>query len=207
MSDVAMNASSHDHADSADAEPAEKGELYGVMGYFETPAELYHACEELRDAGFKDFDAQTPFPVHGLEKAMGLRPTKLPWFVLGGGLTGLSSAVLLTWYCNWDYPINISGKYAFSYQVYIPIYFELTILLTALTCFFGLWIICKLPMFFHATMTHKAFPRTTDDAFFLCVEAIDPKFVRSEDAKDGDAPDTKSILEKLGAKEVEEVFG
>ncbi len=117
---------------------------------------------------------------------------------LCGGITGLSSAIALTWYCNWDYPLNISGKYAFSYQIYIPIYFELTILFSALTCFFGLWAICKLPMFFHATMTHKSFPRTTDDAFFVCVEAKDPKF---------DPADTKGLLEKLGAKEVEEVFG
>jgi hypothetical protein len=175
----------------------DKGELYGAMGYFDKPADLYHACEELRDAGYKDFDAQTPFPVHGLEKAMGLKPTKLPWFVLMGGFSGFFGAIALTWYCNWDYPLNISGKYAFSYQIYIPIYFELTILLTALTCFFGLWIICKLPMFFHPTMTHKAFPKTTDDGFFLCIEATDPKY---------DSTKTVALLEKLGAKEVAEVF-
>ncbi len=183
------------HDEAAHGAESEEKELYGVMGYFESPAELYHACEELRDAGYKAFDAQTPFPVHGLEKAMGLKPTKLPWLVLMGGITGLSSAIGLTWYVNYDYPLNISGKPPFSYQIYIPIYFELTVLFSALTCFFGLWIISKLPTFFHPTMTHKQFPRTTDDAFFLIVEARDPKYSSA-----------KALLEKLGAKGVEEVF-
>lgn len=179
-------------------EVAAPGELYGLVGYFETPEALYTACEELRDAGYRAFDAQTPFPVHGLEKAMGLKPTKLPWFVLLGGITGLSSGIALTWYVNHDYPLNISGKPPFSWQIYIPIYFELTILLSALTCFFGLWIMCKLPMFYHPTMKHPAFPRCTDDGFLICVEARDPKY---------DAGETKAFLDKLGAKQVEEVFG
>ena len=178
-----------------EAESTEDKELYGVMGFFETPAELYHACEEVRDAGYKAFDAQTPFPVHGLEVAMGLKPTRLPWVVLMGGITGLSSAIALTWYVNWDYPLNISGKPPFSYQIYIPIYFELTVLFSALSCFFGLWIISKLPTFLHPTMTHKSFTRTTDDAFFLIIVARDPKY--------GSA---KALLEKLGAKGIEEVF-
>ncbi|MFO0617857.1 MAG: DUF3341 domain-containing protein [Polyangiaceae bacterium] len=191
---------SHDHEHDEEEESSdthERGELYGLMGFFEKPAALYHACEEVRDAGYKAFDAQTPFPVHGLEKAMGLKPTRLPFFVLAGGATGLATAVALTYYCNWDYPLNISGKLPFSYQIYIPIYFELTILFSALTCFFGLWVISKLPTFFHPTMTHKSFTRTTDDAFFLCIEAKDPKF---------DAQKTRAFLEKLGAQQVEELY-
>lgn len=197
---------SHDGADAHDnhAEDAnvpvlpepEKGDAWGMMGLFETPAALYHAAEELRDAGYKGIDAMTPFPVHGLERALGLPRSKLPWLVLGGGATGLSSGILLTWYVNWDYPINISGKVPFSWPIYIPVYFELTILLSALTCFFGLWILCKVPTFFHPTMRHKSFPRATDDGFFLTVEATDPKY---------DPAETRSLLEKLGAKEVEEV--
>lgn len=188
----------HAHAHDADDHEVsdDLGPVYGIMGYFESPADLYHACEEIRDAGYKQFDAQTPFPVHGLEKAMGLPPTKLPFFVLGGGATGLSSGIALTWYVNWDYPLNISGKPPFSWQIYIPVYFELTILLSALTCFFGLWALCKLPTFFHPTMRHKAFPRTTDDAFFVVIEAKDPKY---------DASSARKLLEKLGAKEIEEV--
>lgn len=174
----------------------EKGELWGMMGLFDTPADLYHAAEELRDAGYKELDAMTPFPVHGLEKALGLKPTLLPWMVLAGGATGLSGGVALTWYVNWDYPLNISGKVPFSWHIYIPIYFELTVLFSALTCFFATWALCKLPTFFHATMRHKSFRRFSDDGFFITVEASDPKF---------DKKSTRKLLEKLGAKEVEEV--
>ncbi len=186
----------HDGHDEPVSDEPEKGDVWGMMGLFETPADLYHACEELRDAGYKGIDAMTPFPVHGLEKALGLQPTRLPFFVLGGGAAGLSSAILLTWYVNWDYPLNISGKVPFSWHIYIPVYFELTILLSALTCFVTLWALCKLPTFFHATMRHKSFPRSSDDGFFVTIEASDPKY---------DAEDTKKLLEKLGAKEIEEV--
>ncbi len=186
----------HEHDEAEPADSAER-ELYGIMGYFEKPAELYHACEEVRDAGYKAFDAQTPFPVHGLEKAMGLKPTRLPFFVLAGGATGLTTAVALTYYCNWDYPLNIAGKPAFSWQIYIPIYFELTILLTALTTFVALWAMCGLPRFFHPTMTHKSFQRTTTDGFFVVVESKDPKFNLAK---------TKDLLTTLGAQDVEEVL-
>lgn len=172
-------------------------EIYGIMGWFETPAALHHACEALRDAGYQRFDAHTPFPVHGLEKAMGVRPTRFPWLVLTGGVVGLVSAVALAWYTQVaDYPLVISGKEAWSYQAYIPVFFELTVLCAALTCFFGLWAVNGLPRFFHPTLTHPSFHRATDDAFFVSVEASDPRFDRAE---------TASLLEHLGAREIVEV--
>jgi len=178
--------------------PAPAAEIYGLVGWFATPAELYRACEVLRDAGYQRFDAHTPFPVHGLEKAMGLRPTRFSWLVLAGGITGLVSAVALAWYTQAvDYPLNIGGKPAFAYQAYIPIFFELTILCAALTCFFGIWAVNGLPRFFHPTLTHPSFHRATDDAFFVSVEAKDPRFDRAE---------TRRLLEGLGARELEEVL-
>jgi hypothetical protein len=173
-----------------------EGKPYGILGYFETPADLFHACEQIRDAGYKVWDAHTPFPVHGLERAMGIPPTKLPWLSFTGGALGLLSGISLTYYVAVDYPINISGKAAFSYQAYIPIYFELTVLLTAFFTFFGLWGLCKLPTLFNPIFKHKRWPRAMDDAFFVCIQAEDPKFNSSK---------TRSFLEKVGAKEVEEV--
>ncbi|XYH96401.1 DUF3341 domain-containing protein [Sorangium sp. So ce1128] len=170
---------------------------FALMGYFTSPQDIYHACEALRDAGYSQFDAHTPFPVHGLEKAMGLKPTPLPWFVLMGGVTGLVSAILLAWYTQlYDYPLIISGKPSFSYQAFIPIFFELTVLFAALTCFFGLFVISRLPSFFHPTMTHPNFPRATDDAFFISVEVSDPKF---------DATETRNLLQRVGAQGIREV--
>jgi len=190
-------AEEHDAA-SADNETSDAShDTYGLMGYFLTPAELYHACEALRDAGYKQFDAHTPFPVHGLERAMGLPPSRIPWIVLTGGFTGLSSALALAWYTQaYDYPQNISGKLAWSYQAYIPIFFELTVLFSALFCFFGLWTINKQPTYSHPVDAHPSFHRATDDAFFIAVEAKDPKYDRVK---------TKKLLEELGAKELEEV--
>lgn len=169
---------------------------FGTMGYFHTPAELYKACEELRDSGYRRFDAHTPFPVHGLERAMGLPPTKLPWAVLACGTLGLLSGLALVYYVSVDYPLNISGKPSFSWQAYIPILFELTVLISGFGCFFGLWTFCKLPMFYHPTFTHPSFVRASDDVFFISVEASDPKY---------DAVKTRELLEKLGANEVMEV--
>lgn len=178
-------------------EPIPEADLFGMMGWFATPGELYHACESLRDAGYKDFDAHTPFPVHGLEKAMGLPPTKFPYMVFIAGLSGLAGAIALAYYTQdvW-YPQNISGKLPFSWQAYIPIFFELTVLAAGLTTFFGLWAWLRLPTFFHPTFQHPSFHRHSDDLFFISVEAKDPKFDREK---------TKAMLEKLGVRELQEV--
>jgi hypothetical protein len=170
---------------------------YGVVGVLDTPAAIYHACEALRDAGYKDFDAHTPFPVHGLERAMGLPDSKLPWFSFLGGAFGLCGMVWLSWYINADYPLNISGKPSFSYQAFVPLFFEMMILFCALATFFGLWGLCRLPTFFHPVMTHPKFPLASDDKFLISVEAKDPKYDRTA---------TRQLLEKLGAHDVEEVF-
>jgi len=180
-----------------DRESPKPSAPFALMGYFLTPAEIHRACEALRDAGYRRFDAHTPFPVHGLEKAMGLKASPLPWLVLGGGATGLVSAILLAWYTQLhDYPLIISGKPSFSYQAFIPIFFELTVLFAALTCFFGLFALGRLPSFFHPTMTHPSFPRATDDAFFISVEASDPKY---------DSAETRNLLQRLGAQGIREV--
>ncbi|AUX47398.1 hypothetical protein SOCE26_089180 [Sorangium cellulosum] len=182
----------------AEQEGAGGSTTFAIMGYFTTPADIYHACEALRDAGYSRFDAHTPFPVHGLEKAMGLKPSRLPWFVLAGGITGLLSGIALAWYTQaFDYPLIISGKPSFSYQAFIPVFFELTVLFAALTCFFGLFAISRLPSFFHPTMTHPNFPRATDDAFFVSVEATDPKF---------DPTETRNLLQRVGAQGIREVY-
>src|SRR5262245_53823981 len=106
---------------------ADEGKTFGLVGVFDTPADIYHCCETLRDAGYKHFDACTPFPVHGLERAMGISPSRIPWISLAGGATGLGFMVWLAYYTQgvW-YPLNISGKVGFSWQAYVPLFFELT---------------------------------------------------------------------------------
>jgi hypothetical protein len=171
---------------------------FALVGYVDSPAELFHGCEALRDAGYKHFDAHTPFPVHGLERAMGLPPSKLPWIVLTAAFLGLSGAVALAWYTQVvAYPHTIGGKEPFSWQAFMPIFFECTVLFSAFGCFFGLWALNKQPEYFHPVMQHPTFHRATDDKFFISVEARDPKF-------DRDA--TRQMLVKLGFQQVEEVM-
>src|SRR5580704_10166634 len=112
--------------------PTEKKEL-GVLASYDTPSAIYHACEQVRDAGFRRFDSYTPFPVHGLDKAMGLGPSYIPWLVLIAGITGGSLAFLLAvWTSAYDYPLNIGGKPTWSVPAFIPVIFECTILLSGL---------------------------------------------------------------------------
>jgi hypothetical protein len=170
---------------------------YAMVGYFDTPGQIYEACEALRDAGYKQFDAHTPFPVHGLEHAIGMKPSRLPWIVLACGITGFSSALAMMIYMNvYDYPLVIGGKPFMTLPSYVPICFELTILFSAFGAFFGMWGLNGLPKFFDPVMQHPSFARATDDKFFIVVESKDPNY---------DSIRTRQTLEGLGARELAEV--
>lgn len=183
--------------------------LWGLMAEYNTPGELMHAAEKVRDAGVTCWDCHTPFPVHGLDKAMGIKKTILPWLVLGGGLTGLTVAVLLQWYVNSPstvsadlglvsgYNLIISGKPYWSLPPNIPVIFELTVLLSALTTFFGLWTLLRLPSFYHPTFTVERFKRVTDDKFFIVIEARDEKF---------DVEGTRELLKGTHPTAIEDVM-
>lgn len=174
-----------------------KAKPFALVGVFDTPATLYHACEGLRDGGYTRFDAHTPFPVHGLEKAMGVKQSRLPWIslvcaILGG--TGIFA--LEAWIHSAGYPLNISGKPHFAFQAYIPVMFEITVLLCAFGTFFGLWGLNKLPQLFHPVMQHSKFTSASDDRFLVSIECDDPRY---------DEVVTRQLFEELGAKDIEEV--
>lgn len=170
---------------------------WGLLAQYESAAAIYHASEQVRDAGYKKWDAHTPFPVHGLDQAMGLKPSILPWFVLCGGLFGGTFGMsFMIWVSAFEYPLNIGGKPLASIPAFVPVTFELTVLFSVFATFFGLWFLCRLPQLFHPTFSNKAFARVTDDKFFIVIEAEDSKF---------DAKTTRSLLEKTGATLIEEV--
>lgn len=176
-------------------EPREGRRPLGVAARFAGPAELLAAAQRIREAGFRRWDCHSPFPVHGLERAMGVRPTILPWLVFGAGLTGAAAALLLQWWTNAvAYPFQISGKPLFSLPANIPVIFELTVLFAALTAFFGALLLNGLPRFAPTAATARSFARVTADGFFVTVEAADPLF---------DAERTAAFLRELGAVEVE----
>jgi Protein of unknown function (DUF3341) len=168
---------------------------FGVLAEYKSTADIYHACEKVRDSGFKHWDAHTPFPVHGLEKAMGVPPSKLPWIVLVMALTGASLGMGLQWWINViEYPQSISSKPFFSWQAFVPVTFEISVLLGAFGAVFGMFGLNQLPKFYHSVFKSKAFLRATDDRFFISIEARDPRF---------DPIKTPEMLKQSGALSVE----
>ncbi len=171
------------------------GPHYGLLAQFSTPAQLYRACEAVRDAGFTRWDSHTPFPVHGLSKAMGLRRSVLPWIVLVMALMGAGLAFLLQWWVHTvASPLVISGKPFFTWPAFIPVTFEVAVLFGALGAVFGMFGLNKLPMHHHPLFKSRVFERASDDAFFISVESWDPKFNLSA---------TRTLLQSLGARNVE----
>jgi mono/diheme cytochrome c family protein len=151
--------------------------LHGLLAEYESPHALVAASRAVRDAGFTKWDTYTPFPVHGIDKAMGIRMTVLPWIVLGAGLTGLATAILLQWWTNsYDYPWLISGKPFWSIPANVPIMFELTVLFSGLTALAAMLVLNNLPLPSHPLDVVRRFARSTNDRFFLLIEAADPKF-------------------------------
>ena len=151
--------------------------LHGTYAEFDSVEKLLAACRRVRDAGYLKTDAYTPFPVHGIDKALGIKATVLPWIALVCGLTGTTIAVSMQiWMNAIDYPYIISGKPMISMPAFIPVSFELTVLLAAFGAFFGMLALNKLPRFSNPVFTDPRFDRATDDRFFLMVEATDAKY-------------------------------
>ena len=169
------------------APAAKKNKTFAIMAEFATPADIYHAAEKVRDAGYKWWDCCTPFPVHGLDKAMGVRPTILPVLVFFGGLTGTLLAIGLQIITNatqidlpmlflHGYDFLISGKPYISGPAFVPVTFELTVLLAALSSFGLMLLLNGLPRLYHPCFKSVRFARATDDRFFLVIETRDPKY-------------------------------
>ncbi len=148
-----------------------------ILAEFDSPAACLKAAASLRDAGYKHFDAHTPYPVHGMDRAMGLSQSPMGWLSFSGGLVGCVSAFVMMWWMNGvDYPLVVGGKPPFSIPSMIPVMFEVTILLTGFATFFGLLHLMKLPRHHHPIFESDRFAAFSDDKFFLSVEAKDPKF-------------------------------
>ncbi len=168
--------------------PVEEPKLWGLLAEYPDAIALSAAAEKVRDAGCKKWDCYTPYPVHGLDRAMGMRPTILPWLVLAAGLTGTATAAALQWYCNSPqtassasgllsgYPLVFSGKPYWSLPANIPIIFELTVLFASLMAFFGVWGLSRLPQPYFPAFKSARFRRVTDDGFFIIIEARDRGF-------------------------------
>jgi hypothetical protein len=144
---------------------------YGVMAVFETPEQLLSAVIHMRGLGFTQLDALTPFPIHGMDEALGEKPSRLGYIVLAGGLAGMASALLLQWWTSAvAYPLVIGGKPPFSFEYSIPITFELTVLFASFAAVIGMFALNGLPKFYHPSFKYSQFAGATDDRFLLVVE-------------------------------------
>jgi len=160
-------------------------EHVGLLAEFSDPGALYDAVKALRKRGYTRLDTFSPFPIHGMDAAIGLGVSKLGLFVFGGGIVGLVSGALLQWWPSAvDYPINISNKPLFAIEASVPIMFELTILLSALTAVGGMLALNGLPKPYDPLFHSARFDRVTDDAFFLHVGQADRAFGRGTTASD-----------------------
>jgi hypothetical protein len=175
----------------------QRSHIYGVMGEFETPEKLIRAVEKVREAGYRRFDAFSPFPVEGLSQAMALKRNMVPLITLIGGLTGgIGGFGFQYWVAAITYPQNIGGRPFYSWPAFIPVTFELTILGASLAAVFGMLALNGLPQPHHPVFNVHRFSHASADRFFVCIESRDPKFHLAE---------TAQFLQGLEAHHVSEV--
>ena len=168
--------------------------IYGISAEFSDPDDLLTAAKKTHDAGYRRMDAYTPFPVHGMDEAIGFHDTKVPWTVFIGGVAGAFSGFALEIYTAWyDYPMNVGGKPMISWPQFIPVAYELTILFAAFGAVLGMILFNGLPKPYHPIFNAPRFDLASQDRFFLCIERIDPKF---------DIEHTEAFLRSLGAQNV-----
>jgi Protein of unknown function (DUF3341) len=168
--------------------------IHGLMAEFKTAEEILQATRRAWQEGYRHMDAYTPYPVEGLAAELGLPRTQVPFVVLIGGLVGAAAGFFMQyWAMAVDYPINVGGRPYNSWPVYIPITFEMMVLVASFAALFGMLFLNGLPQPYHPVFNEPRFARASQDRFFLCIEATDPKFDRqaTEDFLIGLQPDGK----------------
>jgi hypothetical protein len=171
--------------------------LYGIMAEFDSATQLVDAARQVRDAGYSKTDAFTPFPLHEIDEALGIKRSILPYLCFAGGITGLLSGLGLTYFVHViDYPIIVGGRPHFSLPAFIPPTYELTILFASFTAVFGMLFLNGLPRPYHPVFNVPRFALASREKFFLIVETADPNFEYEK---------TRELMNGLGAQEVFDV--
>lgn len=168
---------------------------FGLMAEFDSPEAIVHAAQKAYDAGYRKIEAYSPFPVHGLDEAVGFPKNRVSTLVLIGGLIGATAGFSMQVIgLTYHYPFLIGGRPLFSWPMFIPITFESGILFASLSAFVGMFALNGLPMPYHPVFNVERFcEKATRDGFFLTVESGDDRY---------DEAETKAFLEGLGATQV-----
>jgi hypothetical protein len=170
---------------------------YGLIATFDTVPGIYHAAEQVRDAGYRNWDCISPMPIHGLDKAMGMRRSIVPRISLAGGITGFCTGMSMIWWTGaYDYKLVVGGKPLFSPMFAFPVSYELTILFTAFATIGGMLFLNGLPMHYHPVLKYDQIRRGMDDQMFIVIEARDPRF---------NLASTKALLAQAGGKDIKEI--
>ena len=152
-------------------------ELYGLMAEFASPERLLEATRKAREAGYVRVEAYSPFPVEGLAEATGMKRNWVPAIVLGGGLAGGIGGYFMQWYSAViSYPINAGGRPLHSWPEFIPVTFELTILVAAVAGVIGMLWLNGLPKLYHPVFNVREFDLATRNRFFLCLRSGESRF-------------------------------
>lgn len=168
--------------------------VHGIVAEFTQTPDVFHAAEMVRDAGYSKWDVHTPFPIHDIEEAMGMKTTKLPYLAGGAAIAGVATAILLQWgTSDYLYPMVVQGKPYGAWEPFVPIMFELGVLFTAFMCLFGMLALNGLPRFHHPLFSNERFYKVSDDRFMISIEAVDPKF---------DPAATRALLERAGGSHI-----
>ncbi len=163
--------------------------IIGILALFEGPEELMRAAEKVRDAGYEKWDTHSPFPIHGMNEAMGMKRSKLPWLVAAAAFAGVFGGLALQgWSSAIEYPLVIAGKSYFSYQAFFPVTFACGVLLSVLASVFGMLGIINVK-FHHPVFASDKFGQVTDDGFAVSILADDPRF---------DKQQTAALLKEIG---------
>jgi hypothetical protein len=179
------------------AETTIQGTSYGIIAEFETPAAVMRAAEKVRDAGYRRWDVFTPYPIHGMDQAMGLKNSKVGYISFTGGVLGYTTGMVMIWWMNAvNYPIIIGGKPMFSPFGAFPPSYELTILFGSFGALLGMLFLNKLPRLHHPLLKHRRFALATHDRYFVVIETTDPRYSAAE---------TRKLLEEAGSKHIEMV--
>jgi hypothetical protein len=151
--------------------------IYGLMAEFETAQQVLEATRQARQAGYRDMDAYTPYPVEGLAAELGFHRTRVPFVVLMAGCVGAAAGFFMQyWSMAVDYPFNSGGRPPNSWPVFIPVTFEIMILVASLATLFGMLFLNGLPRPHHPVFNVPRFVHASQDRFFLCIEATDALF-------------------------------